>query len=154
VVIDTCKQILEHCEVDEFAIIAFSSDTLYFPHKRGLTTSGTPENKKAATDWLDTKVRFGGNTHLHEALALAYEEYSPLDAIFILTDGLPTAKGHTSRELQRKILAYLTKKKSEKDQPKIITIAIGFPPDANEYAEIYRFLHKICEMTDGQYLGR
>ena len=154
VVLDTCKEILQHCEVDEFAIIAFSSDMAFFPPRRGLTASGSQEQKEKAMHWLSSDVRFGGATHLHEALALAYEEYGSLDAIFILTDGLPSARGRSSRSLQRQIIKYIEAQTRKKVKTKIIAIAIGYPPNTNEYSAIYKYLHQISRLTGGQYLGR
>ena len=154
VIINTCKEILQHCEIEEFAIIAFSSDMLFFPPK-GIMLGGGAANKEKAINWLNHKVYFGGTTHLHEALKIAYEHYDNLDAIFLLTDGLPSARNRSSESLQQEIITYIKEKKQQNNLTKIITIAIGYPPaDAKEYANIYKYLHKISKITNGQYIGR
>ncbi len=154
VIIGTCEEILRQCEVEQFAIVAFSADMLFFPPRRGLMAGGEQENIQKAIRWLREGMDFGSYTHLHEAIKIAYEEYPDLDAIFLLSDGLPTAMGRSSPALQKEILQYVTKQTKEK-QTKIITIAIGYPPaDAKEYAEIYQYLNTIAKITGGQYLGR
>lgn len=155
VIIGTCREILEHCEVEEFAIIAFSSDMRYFPPRRGLMWAGNEENKKKAVDWLKSGIEFGGTTHIHEALKIAYEEYGRLDAIFLITDGLPTAPNRTTQDIEREIIRYIERQVADKVTTKITTIAIGYPPaEAQQYAAIYKYLHRIADLTGGQYLGR
>ncbi|HNZ65795.1 MAG: hypothetical protein KBC30_10000 [Planctomycetes bacterium] len=162
VIIGTCKEILTHCEVDEFAIIAFSSDLKYFPARRGLCASGSPTEKQKAIQWLTTQIRFSGVTHLHEAIQVAYEDYGNLDAIFILTDGMPEMNRGIRASylppdvLQKKIISYVQNKVRDNIKTKIITIAIGYPPEIEKqkYSDIYKFLHKLSNMTNGQYLGR
>lgn len=155
VIINTCKEILSQCEVDEFAIIAFSSRMAFFPQRRGVMAAGGKRNNTRAINWLKNSVRFGGSTHLHQALEIAYEEYGNLDAIFLITDGLPSAVGRSSTSLQKQIIRYIKAKVRKNITTKIITIAIGYPPaNAKEYADIYKYLHQISELTGGQYLGR
>lgn len=154
VIIGTCEEILRQCEVEQFAIVAFSADMLFYPPRRGLMAGGGQENIQKAIHWLKEGMDFGSYTHLHDAIKIAYEEYPDLDAIFILSDGLPTAMGRSSISLQQEILQYVTRQSQEK-KTKIITMAIGYPPaDAKEYAEIYNYLNKIAKITGGQYLGR
>ena len=151
----TCNEILEHCDVNEFAIIAFSSNMRFYPTRRGSTVGGNQQSKKEAVEWLSKDVVFGGSTHLHEALRIAYEEYGTLDAIFLLTDGLPSARNRTTKSLEREITKYIKRQVDSGVDTKIITIAIGYPPsNSGQYADIYRYLHKISDMTGGQYLGR
>jgi hypothetical protein len=154
-IIGTCKEILEHCEVEEFAIVAFSSDMRFCPPRRGLMWAGDNENKKKAVQWLQQNVEFGGTTHIHEAIRIAYEDYGRLDAIFLLTDGLPSVQNRTTQDVEKEIIRYIEKQVGDKVATKIISIAIGYPPaDAEQYAAIYKYLHRISDLTGGQYLGR
>lgn len=152
--IQTCSDILQHCEVDEFAIIAFSSDMRFYPSRRGVSTSGNIEEKKKAIAWIANDMPFGGATHLLQALRIAYEDYGNLDAIFILTDGLPEEQGRTSEYLQEMIVKDI-QYQARQNKTKIIAISIGYPPtNAQQYIEIYKYLHRISALTDGQYLGK
>lgn len=155
VIVDTCREILINCEVDEFAIIAFSTDMLLYPPKKGTMLAGGRENKDRAIAWLNSEMPFGGSTRMDLAFRSAYEDYGRLDAIFLLTDGLPSAPTHTPEYLQQEIIKYIKLRAQEKGSPKIITIAIGYPPArAEQYRDIYNYLHQICELSGGQYLGR
>lgn len=155
VIIDTCKEVLQNCEVEEFAVIAFSSEMLFFPGQRGLMLGGSRDNKQKAIDWLANKLEFGGNTHVHEALKIAYEEYGKLDAIFLVTDGLPCAYNYSTDALIREVVRYTQAQVQKQVATKIITIAIGYPPtEVQQFAEIYKYLHTISDITGGQYLGR
>lgn len=155
VLIDTCQEILLNCEVDEFAIIAFSSSLKFYPSRRGLLSSGSIENKNKALQWLNHDITFSGATHLHEAIKVAYEEYGTLDAIFILTDGRPETAVRSPESLQKEILEYVQKKVNNNIKTKIIAISIGYPPASyKEYQAIYDYLHKISNLTNGQYMGR
>lgn len=154
-VIKTCSEILQHCDVDEFAIIAFSSEMLFYPHRRGMTAAGTKEEKEKAIRWVEKDLPFEGATHLRQALQMAYEDYGEVDAIFILTDGLPEERGHTSLFLQDEIVKNIRYQVGQKNKAKIIAISIGYPPtNAQQYIEIYKYLHRIAELTGGQYLGK
>jgi hypothetical protein len=155
VIVGTCREILQNCDVEEFAIVAFSSEMLFYPPSRGLMYAGSTENKQKAIQWLDRDLLFGGSTHIHEALKIAYEEYGKLDAIFLVTDGLPSAQNRTPESIQREIIRYIEAQVRKKVETRVITIAIGYPPaDAQQYADIYKYLHEISNLTKGQYLGR
>lgn len=160
VIIDTCGEVLQHCEVEEFSIIAFSSNMRFYPSKKGLMAAGDDLNKNRAMFWLKKKLRFGGSTYVHEALKIAYEDYGDLDAIFLLTDGLPYAPKKSSADLQKEILDYIREKQKQGSKTRIITVAIGYPPteDGNkektDYADIYKYLHTLSDLTNGQYVGR
>ncbi|WP_372368439.1 VWA domain-containing protein [Candidatus Uabimicrobium sp. HlEnr_7] len=160
VIIDTCEEVLQHCEVDEFAVVAFSSNMKFYPKSKGLMAAGDEQNKNNAVHWLKRKLRFGGSTYVHEALRIAYEDYGNLDAIFLLTDGLPYAPKQSSSDLQKQILDYIRKKQGSGSKTRIITIAIGYPPtedgkkEKTQYADIYKYLHTLSELTNGQYVGR
>ena len=94
-------------------------------------------------------------TELSDKVLAFYENYGEIDAIFLLTDGLPAARDRTTESLQKEIVKYIQKKVSDKITTKIITIAIGYPPTSSqEYIDIYKYLHQISDLTGGQYLGR
>lgn len=155
-ILQTFNEVINHCTIEEFALIGFSSVVRFFPEKEGLMMDGREDHKKLASDWY-RKQSFRGQTYLRVALEKAYEEYDDVDAIFILTDGAPREGDPQStpyliEKIKQYIQAQVQKQKGKKIQTKILAIATGVPP--LEHEKVYKFLHDIAEITNGQYLGR
>jgi chemotaxis protein histidine kinase CheA len=156
VIIDTFSQVLSHCEIDEFALIAFSSNMYFYPIRQGTMLDGRDEHKKEVAQWYENQS-FTGQTNIRQAIKHAYEDYGNLDAIFILTDGLPREGNKEAtpgiiEDIKRYVKAKVQEQKTQAVKTRIITISIGVPPD--EHKEVYEFLHSLSELTEGQYLGR
>lgn len=155
-IINTLSEILNHCSIDEFAIIAFASSMEFYPPMKGTMVDGREEHKKKASEWY-SKQSFTGQTYIREAIQRAYEDYGDLDAIFILTDGLPRegdpqTTPYLIEEIKRYVRKQATLQKDKKVQTRIVALATGVPPE--EHEKVYEFLHAITEITNGQYLGR
>jgi len=155
-VVDTLSEILNHCTIDEFAVIAFSSTMKFYPPVRSTMVDGREEHKKKAANWYSSQS-FRGQTYLRQAIEHAYEDYGELDAIFILTDGLPREGApettpYLIEEIKQYVRKQVKRQKSKEVKTRIVAIATGVPPD--EHEKVYNFLHAIAELTQGQYLGR
>ncbi|MEK7485523.1 MAG: hypothetical protein AABZ60_14455 [Planctomycetota bacterium] len=155
-IMQTFTEVINHCAIDEFALVGFAASMHYFPEREGLMMDGREEHKKLASEWY-RKQTFKGQTFLRVALEKAYEEYDDIDAIFILTDGAPREGGTEStpyliEKIKQYVRAQVQKQKGGKIQTRIVALATGVPPQ--EHEKVYQFLHEITDLTGGQYLGR
>jgi predicted nucleic acid-binding Zn-ribbon protein len=140
---------LRHLEVDECALLVFSTDVSVFPREGGYLNLRGEEAAKNRTDMINWLKHFkpAGGTNTLAALRKAYK-YRAVDTIILFTDGAPNDGKSSAYDLQigRQIFQECAK---HKDIP-VNTIGLG------DYFkdELSHFLMEVARITGGTFLGR
>ena len=131
------KAIEELPEDDEFGIVFYAANVRQW---KGELVYATPTNKDDAKAFI-YRLGFGGSTNTHGALSASMTFDDDLEAVFLLSDGIPTSGSITNPKLivddivDRNQLRHL----------KINTIGIAVNPKTK------RFLQTLAKRCSGQF---
>ncbi|KAL4506043.1 hypothetical protein ABPG72_013804 [Tetrahymena utriculariae] len=132
----------------KFNIVIFSNQASQWKPD---VIDATPENILAAITYLN-KLGTNGATNISAGLDLAFHTKENLNAIYLLSDGVPNS-GVMTVEGIKKYLADKNSTRQEKVKVNTISFIFGGPENQEERNLSFVFLNAIADATNGSFKG-